>query len=474
MEATSVTCPKCQHQFPLSAAIERPIVEKLQQQHEQQLAEERRKIAAEQAKKAQEAVGVYLADLEAQIAENKKKLAAAEKEELAFLKQKRELDEQKRGFEVEKAKQIEAEREKIREEAKKSAVEEMNQGISELQQKLAAKDRKLVESQEAERKLRQEMLDFEERKKALDLEVARKTQLAKEEISKKKDEEFRLKEIEFAKKEEDWKQQVAEMKRKAEQGSQQAQGEALEVDLGARLRGCFDEDEILDVPKGTHGGDLLQYVKNDKAEDCGTIIWECKRTKTWKHEWLSKLKDDRLAAKAQIGVIVTVAMPKDLADFECRDGIWVTTPTLAMPLAAVLRQNLIEVAAARRVLEGRHEKIEVMYEYISGPEFQARMRAIIDEFKTMRKELEDEKEVMRSLWGKREKQIERVKVHTNGIYGSLQGIIGKAMPKIDYLELPALLDEPGKDPHFRHLLDLPANPNHGHAGTPAHATPKDE
>jgi hypothetical protein len=472
VEASSVTCPKCQHIFPLSAAIEQPIVEKLQQQHEQKLAEERKKIVAEQAQKAKDAVGLRLADLEAQLTEKSKKLESIQKEQLELLRQKRQLDEQKQLFEVEKAKQIEAERQKIRDDARKSALEEMNQGVVELQQKLAAKDKKLVESQEAERKLRQEMFDFEERKMALDLEVARKTEAVKEEVSKKKDEEFRLKEVEFAKKEEDWKRQVEQMKQKVEQGSQQAQGEALEVDLGGRLRRCFYEDEILDVPKGTHGGDLIQGVKNDKGDDCGTIIWECKRTKIWKAEWLAKLKDDRLAAKAQIAVIVSVAKPKDLADFECREGVWVTTPSLAMPLAAVLRQNLIEVAAARRSMEGRHDKIEVMYDYISGPQFQARMRAIIDEFKTMRKELEAEKTVIQSVWAKREMQIERVKLQATGMYGDLQAIIGKAMPKIDYLELTALADESGKDPHFKYLQDTPIQPNHGHASTPAHATPK--
>ena len=260
METSSVTCPKCQHVFPLSAAIERPIVEKLQHEHEQKLAEERKKIAAEQAKKAQEAVGLHLADLEAQLREKNQKLEAAEKEQLALLRQKRELDEQKRSFEVDKAKQIEAEREKIREEAKKAALQEANKALLEAQEKLAAKDKKLVESQEAERKLRQEMLDFEERKNALDLEIARKTETAKQEASKKKDEEFQLKEAEFAKKEADWKRQVEEMKRKVEQGSQQAQGEILELHLEAQLRNCFDEDEIVEVAKGVHGGDIQQQV----------------------------------------------------------------------------------------------------------------------------------------------------------------------------------------------------------------------
>src|SRR5882724_11853260 len=310
MEASSVTCPKCQHAFPLSAAIERPIVEKLQQQHEQQLVEERKKIAAEQSKKAHEAVGLRLTDLEAQINEKNRKLEVAEKEQLALLKQKRELDEQKRSFEVEKAKQIEAERQKIREEARKVTLEEMNNDFRDLQEKLTAKDKKLAEAQEAELKLRQEKAEFEEQKRAFELEVARRTDAVKDAVSKAKDAEFLLKELDFAKKEADWKRQVEEMKRKVEQGSQQAQGEVLELHLETQLRNCFDEDEIVEVAKGIHGGDIHQHVKNEMGQDCGLILWECKRTKAWSETWIDKIKQDMLEAKAQVGVIVTSAMPK--------------------------------------------------------------------------------------------------------------------------------------------------------------------
>ena len=448
-ESSSVTCPKCQHVFPLSAAIERPIIEKLQQQHEQQLTEERRKIAVEQAKKAQEAVGLRLADLEAQVVENKKKLETAEREQLALLKQKRELDEQKRAFEVEKAKQIEAERQQIRDEAKKSAQEETNKSLSELQEKLAAKDKKLAEAQEAELKLRQEKLKFEEEKKAFELEVARRTDAVKEAVSKAKDEEFRLKELDLTKKQDDLRKQLEEMKRKMEQGSQQAQGEVLELHLETQLRNCFDEDEIVEVAKGVHGGDVAQHVRSDTGQDCGQILWECKRTKAWSEGWIDKIKQDMLAAKAQIGVIVTSALPKGILSFECREGVWVTTPALAMPLAMALRSTLIEVAAARRSIEGMQGKTELVYQYISGTQFKARVLAILEGFQGLQEELEAEKRVTMKNWARREKQLERVIANTAGMYGDLSGIIGKSMPAIEHLESPLLADQPIDDPHFR-------------------------
>ena len=377
MEATSITCPKCHHHFPLTAAIEQPILAKAREQ-------------------------------------------------------------------------LDAEREKIAQDARKCAIEEQARAVQELQAKLVAKDKKLVEAQQAELKLLKERADFEEQKKAFELEVARRTEVVKEAVAKAKDAEFQFKEAEFAKKEADWKRQVEDMKRKVEQGSQQAQGEVLELHLEAQLRNCFDEDEIAEVAKGIHGGDVEQHVKSEMGQECGLILWECKRTKAWSETWIDKIKQDMLASKAQIGVIVTSAMPKGTSHFECRDGVWITTPALALPLAAALRLTLIEVAAARRSIEGMQEKTELVYQYISGTQFKARVMAIVEGFKGLQEELEAEKRVTMKNWAKREKQLERVIANTAGMYGDISGIIGKAMPEIEQLESPLLADQSLDDPHFRH------------------------
>lgn len=479
-DGSAIVCPKCQHAFPLNAAIAQPIIDRLrtqfeaeakqresvvaererkllereqsvklaqqsvQQQVEQKLTEERKRISAEQEKKAREEVAVQLHDLQNQLNEKANKLAVAQQEQLEFLKQKRLLDEQRQSFELEKVKQIEAERDRIREEATKAAAEQATKEMSELQQKIAAKDKKLAEAEQAELKLRQEKADFEEQKRAFDLEMARQAELVKEAVRKEKDEEFRLKEAEANAKLDAMKRQIDELKRKAEQGSQQAQGEVLELDLENALKRCFDSDEISPVPKGAHGGDILQRVRGDLGSDCGTILWESKRTKAWSDGWLQKLKDDKLAAKAQLAIIVSTAMPKDAASFECREGVWVTPPNLAVPLAAALRLSLIETAAARRAIEGRHDKMEVVYDYLSGPEFKGRVTAIVESFTTMREDLEAEKKAVQKLWAKREKQIERVLGNTAGMYGDLSGIIGKSLPAIEQLEFAALPNGDGE------------------------------
>ncbi len=406
------------------------------EQIEQTLATERKKLVAEQEKKAREAVSLELADLQEQLREQSNKINQAQKTQLDLLKQRREFDEQKKGFELEKAHQIEAERELIRTEIQQAATEQTRS----LQEKLDAKDRLLTEARQAELKLRKERTDFEEQKQAFELEVARKADEIRETVKKEKDDEFRLKEAEKNKQLEDMKRQIDELKRKAEQGSQQIQGEVLELDLESDLCRCFVDDEIMPVAKGIHGGDVLQHVRTPTRQSCGTIIWESKRTKTWSDGWITKVKDDQLAAKAQLSIIVSTAVPRDMPSFDCRDNVWVTPPKYAMPLAAALRLSLIETAAAKRAIDGRHDKVELVYEYLAGSEFKGRVSAIVNAFMTMKDDLETEKRVLNRAWNKRQKQLDRVMVNTTGMYGDLSGIIGHSLPAIDRLEFAALTD----------------------------------
>ena len=403
-----------------------------------QIEAERQAIAAEQERKVKDQVAVQIKGLEAQVAEQAERLTEARRAELESLKLKRALEADRLAFEVEKAKQIDAEREQIREAAAAAAREHLTKDLQDAADRLAAKDKALAQAQQSERKLLQERGEFEEKRRAFDLELARNGEAVKAAVGKQKDEEFRFREAEKAKLIEDMKRQIDDLRRKADQGSQQTQGEVLELDLEAALRRCFGGDQITPVGKGVHGGDILQQVRGDLGEDCGTIVWESKRTKAWSDGWLQKLKDDKLAAKSTLAVLVTTAMPKDAATFECREGVWVTPPAMAVPLAAALRLSMLETAAIRRSMDGRHDKIEAVYAYLSGPEFKGRVSAIVETFTAMRSDLEAEKKAMQKIWAKRDKQIERVMANTAGLHGDLAGIIGRQLPAIEQLELPAL------------------------------------
>jgi len=232
--------------------------------------------------------------------------------------------------------------------------------------------------------------------------------------------------------------QIEELKRKAEQGSQQLQGEVQELELEAILRGRFPRDLVEAIPKGVHGGDALQRVFGASPQYCGTILWESKRTKNWSDGWLTKLRDDQIAAKAECAVMVTQALPKDVESFDLVDGVWVTCHRTFIPVAVALRQSLLELSLARQAGEGQQTKKEMVYQYLTGPKFRHRVQAIVEKFADMQEDLDKERKTMTKLWAKRQEQIRCVIESTAGMYGDLQGIAGKTLQEIEGLEIAAI------------------------------------
>ena len=232
--------------------------------------------------------------------------------------------------------------------------------------------------------------------------------------------------------------QIEDLKRRAEQGSQQLQGEVQELELETMLRAQFPRDTIEPVPKGEHGGDVLHRVLGPQNQACGTILWESKRTKNWSDGWLAKLREDQRTAKAETSVIISQALPKEVDTFGMIDSVCVTHPRAALPVAMLLRHSLIEVALARQANEGQQTKMEMVYQYLTGPRFRLRVEAIHEAFSSMKDDLDKEKKVIMKQWAKREEQISCILQATVGMYGDLQGIAGKTLQEIEGLELRAL------------------------------------
>jgi hypothetical protein len=235
--------------------------------------------------------------------------------------------------------------------------------------------------------------------------------------------------------------QIEELRRKAEQGSQQLQGEALELELESLLRGRFPRDLIEPVPKGEFGGDVLHRVLGPSEQLCGTILWESKQTKNWSDGWLAKLRDDQRSAKADIALIVSSALPKGVEAFDLIDGVWVAETRFAIPLAIALRQSLIEVATSRQAQEGQETKMALVYQYLTGPRFRHRIDAIVEKFTDMQTDLDRERKTMMRMWAKREAQLRGVLDSTAGLYGDLQGIAGRAMQDIESLNVLMIEDK---------------------------------
>jgi hypothetical protein len=308
-----------------------------------------------------------------------------------------------------------------------------------LEEQLAAERRAREAAQRAELELRQEKTALDERARGLDLEIARRLDAGRRELAEaiRRDydagHDLKLKEKDMQI--DDLRAALDAARRKAEQGSQERQGEVLEIDVATELERRFPHDLITPVPKGAKGADLVQEVRDHAQRPCGTIVWEVKNTRRWQPLWLDKVKAERRALSAALAVIVSAALPEGIVEFGLVDGVWVAGLRAWPALAAALREQLIAVGFARAAAEGRDEKMAVLYRYLAGDEFRGRIEAMVEAFTALRGSLDRERAAMERLWKEREKQLERLLRNTGGLYGEVRGIIGNGLAPVPALEL---------------------------------------
>ena len=249
-------------------------------------------------------------------------------------------------------------------------------------------------------------------------------------------EKLRLKQAELEKQRDDALRTAEELKRRMQQGSQQAQGEVLELALEKELPIRFPTDQITPVSKGIYGADLVQTVVSPSGQTCGSITWETKNAQNWNSKWIEKLRYDMIANKSEFAVLVTMVLPPEIRHFGQLNGIWVCDLPSWPGLATVLRLQVLNLAAARASAEGRDQKMDILYKYLTGPEFRERVNAVMHTFIQMQDQLNREKRAISKHWSTREKQVQKVLEGIAGMYGDLQGIIGKtSLPEIEALEL---------------------------------------
>ncbi|MCF6274574.1 MAG: DUF2130 domain-containing protein, partial [Robiginitomaculum sp.] len=281
---------------------------------------------------------------------------------------------------------------------------------------------------------------LEDEKRELELTVEKRlseeVDLIRAKAKQEQESAFLLKQRESEQQINAMRTQIDNLKRRAEQGSQQHQGEVLEMELENILARKFPYDEIKPVAKGVVGGDIIQSVMSPNGKMCGSILWETKRTKAWHATWLPKLKTDQRNCGADIAILMSTTLPKEFekTTFKQIDGVWVTSFDSAISLVEVLRLSLIEMAGLVAVREGQASKAELVYDYLTGTKFRHRIEAIVEKFDDMRTDLEREKKVTLKNWAKREGQIDAVIASTMGMHGDLQAIAGTSMPEIGGLE----------------------------------------
>ncbi len=312
--------------------------------------------------------------------------------------------------------------------------------VSKLQKELEEKNRELANAQKVELEFRKKENELLQKEQNLELEVQRRLSQERQQLQEMLKQNFQLEyELKLREREQTistLQKKVEELNLKLQVGSQQLQGEVQELALEEQLRSKFPFDRIEPVPKGVRGADIIQEVRNKFGEVCGVILWESKRTNNWSNEWIPKLKEDQRALGAELAVIVSRALPKEIASVGLLDGVWVCNTESYIGLAMALREHLIQVQMVRNQMKGRESKMEQIYNYICSEQFLHKVQAIVEAFVTMKNDLDKERSAMEKHWKKREEELAKVIKNTARIYGELEAIVGNQLPEIDYLKLP--------------------------------------
>lgn len=278
--------------------------------------------------------------------------------------------------------------------------------------------------------LRQAQVDKESSELELQKKLAEAEGKIRQEVRKKADEEHTLKGQEKDKIIADLQKALSDAQRKAEQGSQQTQGEVLELEIEQVLKREFPLDSIGEVKKGVRGADVIQTVVDRLGRTCGIILWESKNAQ-WSQGWVTKLKEDGRETHADLKVLVATNPPDNIKTFGYLDGVWVTTRAFVAPLATALRYSLVALKDERAKSEGRGQKQEVLYNYVTSTEFRFRIEAIMENYSAMQDELEREKRWFQTKWARQEKQLRILVDNTGGVYGELQAVVGKTLPTLE-------------------------------------------
>jgi hypothetical protein len=405
----NIKCPNCSHEFPLEEVVSEDYKKELR---EQMMSYKKQK------------------DDEIQRREQEWKLQMQQKE-------------------TEAAKQLQAEKIKLQqqleEQIRKSIAGDYENKLKFLEQRDLDNEEKLRQSRQRELEFLRKEAEMKTREQELEILLQKKLSEERERIGEEirkieaqknqvKETEYQLRLREMEKQLEDQKRLAEEMKRKAEQGSMQLQGETQELALEDKLRSAFPFDIISEVGKGVRGADCIQTVRNNFGQECGSIIYESKRTQNFSNDWIEKLKVDMRSQSAEIAVIVTNVMPKDMDCFGLRDGVWICSFSEVTALASVLRDGIIRVYNSARSQQNKGDKMNLLYDYLTSHEFAEQWSAIREGFMSMKISIQKERDAMERLWKAREKQLEKVLLNAAHVRGSIEGIAGTDTINLNLLE----------------------------------------
>lgn len=407
---TQVKCPECGTSIDVQDILSHQLEDEIKKKYQTQLSDVKKKFEGEQEKLNQA--------------------------KLEFERKRKEQNEQ---FQERLENALKEEKKLVEEKLKTKILEEQSEQFKSLQNELNEKSEQIKELNRTKAEIEKLKREKAELKEEAEAEAQKRLnevlQTEKEKIRRSEEEKNELKFKELHKQLEDQKKLTEEMKRKQEQGSMQMQGEVQELAIEEWLETKFPLDTINEIKKGVRGADCIQIVNTRDFQNCGKIYYESKRTKDFQSTWIEKFKSDMREKGADIGVLVTEAMPADMDRMGLRDGVWICSYDEFKGLSAVLRETIVKLFIATASQEGKGDKMHMLYDFLTSNTFKMQVEAIVEGFTQMKNDLESEKRSMNRIWKQREKQIEKVVSNTIDMYGSIRGIAGNAIQSVKALEL---------------------------------------
>jgi hypothetical protein len=474
---TDITCPKCKGTFDLEQGFARAALEQFEHSTEGELEAVRRAERVDADKRAQQIASQQANALRDENAELKRLFWEQGEKHAQALKEVSKLAQQSAAPQLEAMRaELAARQAKVDEftrresdlsarersleaqvaEAARKRAESLVAGERVLfQSQLSEKERQLADVRSRELQLLKDKHALQDRANELDIEVARKLDASRLDLESRiraqERERSELESAELRKRLSDMQEQLNEAQRKGAQGSQQLQGEVLELTLQEDLEVAFALDSIEEVRKGARGGDVIQRVMTRSGQLAGVLLWEAKRAKDWSPQWVTKLKEDMRAAGADVGILVSVGpcYPKDWEEgalFDLHEDIWVTSWSTAVQLATVLRSGLLEVHKQRVASAGKGEKMEAVYDYLTSSQFSNKLKAVYGAFHRMRQELEAEKSQTLQRWARREKQLQSGVAELVSVAGDIQGLAQQDLPLLEMEDSVSQDEKHGSDP----------------------------
>lgn len=410
-QSAQIECPNCGTAIDINQALSHQLDAELRSQY------------AAESKKQQQAILVQQKKIET---------------ERIALQQKKEQQDNDIAAEVKQ--KLKAQQAELRQQLKADIVEEQSEQLKLLQQEVNEKSKQLKELNRTRGEVEQLKREKLEMKDSIEAESQRKLNQAiiveREKIQKAEKDKSQLNLSEKENVIRQLKEQLDIAVRKAEQGSTQLQGEVQELAIEQWLSEHYPLDTIEEIKKGERGADTLHIINTRSNQNCGTIYYESKRTKSFQPSWIEKFKADIREKGAHIGVLVTSAMPADMPRMGQREGVWICSFEEFKGLSAVLRDSIIRMSHAISIQDNKGDKMSMLYDYLTGNEFRMQIEAIVEGFSQMQMDLVKEKNAINRIWKNREKQIEKVMLNTTHMYGSVKGIAGSAVKSLPLLELP--------------------------------------